>query len=205
MKTFLVNGFEVLNCSPKPTNILHCHIAYSCKVSNSSQSLLDWITKSQDKFHRQLFPLEYVGSLNQALMNGQWKVSSMALQHSDTIEIHGRMIVDFYTGLTHAVFIRSHTVATIFFAACFCAATIQGRHLFLWKDRRHHWRRIMYIQAMQWQLLDAVSSMHTLTVLLLAMASIWRNTVCCYFSRAHGWEPSFCMHVQYNTMHKTHW
>ena len=37
----------------------------------------------------------------------------------------------------YTVFLRSDAVDTVFFTACFCADTIQGQHLFLWKAHRH--------------------------------------------------------------------
>ena len=39
----------------------------------------------------------------------------------------------------HTVFLRSDAVATIFFAARFCAATIRGWRLSLWKACGHQW------------------------------------------------------------------
>ena len=52
------------------------------------------------------------------------------------------------------VFLQSDAVATIFSTARFSAATIQGQCLFLWEAHR---------------LLDAVSSLHSLSVLLSAV------------------------------------
>ena len=37
----------------------------------------------------------------------------------------------------HTVFLQSDAAASIFIAAHFCAATIRGRHLFLWEAHRH--------------------------------------------------------------------
>ena len=69
---------------------------------------------------------------------------------------------------TH-IFIWSDAAATIFFAACFSAATIEGGVYFFGKltDIKDGW--IRYIRAIQWWLLDAVSSLHSLSVLLSAM------------------------------------
>ena len=65
-----------------------------------------------------------------------------------------------------------------FFAACFCVATIQGRHLFLWKahDINYSWIRelkclVWGVRTIQWRLLDAVigTSNLSLSVLLSAV------------------------------------
>ena len=50
------------------------------------------------------------------------------------------------------VFLQSDTAATIYFAACFCAATTRGWCFFLWKAHRHQQR------------LDKVRTSDTVTV-----------------------------------------
>ena len=49
------------------------------------------------------------------------------------ILIHSRSVFNLLT----TVLLPSDAEATIFLAAHFCATTIQGGHLFLWKTRRH--------------------------------------------------------------------
>ena len=69
------------------------------------------------------------------------------------------------------VFIHKYRTSSIrcrsyyFFAAWFCMTTNRGWHLFPWKACTHQW----HVPALQWPLLDAVSSTHSL---LSAMETI---------------------------------
>ena len=75
-------------------------------------------------------------------------------------------------GHIYGISVFGHCGYCVFFAARFCAATIQGWMLFegdvyfFGKPADINNDRIRYMGAIHWQLLDAISSMHSLSVLL---------------------------------------
>ena len=62
-------------------------------------------------------------------------------------------------------------VGLYIFAACFCAATIWGLRLFIWRARRYQRRldKVRNVRVKHWRLLDAVSSTRSLSDLLSAI------------------------------------
>ena len=84
---------------------------------------------------------------------------------------------------TVTAFPQSNAAGTtcILFTASFCVATIPGQRLqclyFFWKpaDINDSW--IRYVQAIQWQLLDAIGSTRSLSVLLSAVETSGTVTI----------------------------
>ena len=69
----------------------------------------------------------------------------------------------------HGVNSKLRIVNTVFPQSfCFCGTTIWGQRLFRWKAWRHQLLldKVRYVQAIQWRLLNAVSSKWSLSVLL---------------------------------------
>ena len=72
------------------------------------------------------------------------------------------------------------------FCCSFCVDPIWGQYLFLWKARRHQWRLDKVRRVRWWWLLDAVSSVRSLSVLLSAMGM----TCTIQTVLALAWRPS---------------
>ena len=98
----------------------------------------------------------------------------------------GIRVVIVYSDKGTTVCVRSDAAATIFFTAWFCAATIRGQRLFLWKAQRHQRQLDKVCTSETVTVINAVSSMHSLSVLLSVLqhspraspVTVVRNYLC---------------------------
>ena len=86
--------------------------------------------------------------------------------------------------VANTIFLWSHTAATIFFAACFRAATIQGWRLFLWQAHRHQEQLDEECTSDAVMLLDAFNSPHSsLLSSKIRPTCVHVYIYCSYYSR----------------------
>ena len=94
-----------------------------------------------------------------------WKISQWSYPSRVHLALHFS-----YLRSVHTVFLWSDAVTAMYFTACFVWLLFEGGVYFFGKpgDINDSW--IRYVRVRRWQLLDAVSSTRSLSVLLLAVA-----------------------------------
>ena len=125
------------------------------------------------------------------------------VQHSSAMNIVSYMVTPLFQLNGQCILIRRCGYYFFFFTVRFWVATIWGQRLFFWKACGYQWQGwIRYVRAIQWRLLQAVSSKSSLSVLLPAVETSCTMSTALAPAR---WPLSGTIHIHVRVTAATIW